>query len=539
MRAFTQHVAINLRLYFRNRMALLYGYLFPTIFLIAFWVLYRYERVPLVRHMGELLTVAVLGGACFGLPTTMVSERERGVWRRYRVTPVATGTLVASTVAARCLLLITAGLLQLVLAMVIGMPAPQHPADLVIAFSLVSFAFLGLGLVIAMMADNVPAVQALGQCIFLPMLIIGGVAVPLASLPDWAQHVSAFFPGRYAVQAIQSCVAGAGLSAVGFSLLALALIGLAGLVACARMFRWDTQQRFATSPGKRWIAVPLVAWIAVGLLAEARGTITTSARQPGESSVSTTAAPETLPGRSNANTGVNAPAAEPGQPAPPGQPAARIERPAMSAAEAAASRGSFRGGSAPAIPPDTATSPALSAPAPAWPPISSAGPKSWQAVTIEDIDRDLLFNHLPPDSGIISPIASRTEPPDPDLDAALRQLQQALADWPPGKVPDPVQRTRNYLYVLAVPDVFQRPLERFAPHVIFDRLQRESPKDDLIKILYWIAMHPEDGDDSALDQLRPLGILDVPGDTEQIRERVVLYGVKLLGRLLGRIQPSG
>ena len=46
-----------------------------------------------------------------------------------------------------------------------------------------------------MMADNVPAVQALGQCIFLPMLIIGGVAVPLASLPDWAQHLSAFFPG--------------------------------------------------------------------------------------------------------------------------------------------------------------------------------------------------------------------------------------------------------------------------------------------------------------------------------------------------------
>ena len=61
-----------------------------------------------------------------------------------------------------------------------------------------------------MMADNVPAVQALGQCIFLPMLIIGGVAVPLASLPEWAQHLSAFFPGRYAVEALQACVTGSG-----------------------------------------------------------------------------------------------------------------------------------------------------------------------------------------------------------------------------------------------------------------------------------------------------------------------------------------
>ena len=176
-------------------MALLYSYLFPTIFLVAFWVLYRFEQVPLVRHVGELLTVTALGGACFGLPTTMVSERERGVWRRYRLTPVSTATLVAGTVAARYLLLVIAALLQLALAMGLGMPLPRHPVDLLVAFTLVAFAFIGLGLVIAMMADTVPAVQALGQCIFLPMLIIGGVAVPLASLPDWAQRLSGFFPG--------------------------------------------------------------------------------------------------------------------------------------------------------------------------------------------------------------------------------------------------------------------------------------------------------------------------------------------------------
>ena len=45
-----RHILISLRLYFRNKMALIYGYLFPTIFLVAFWVLYRYEKVPLARH---------------------------------------------------------------------------------------------------------------------------------------------------------------------------------------------------------------------------------------------------------------------------------------------------------------------------------------------------------------------------------------------------------------------------------------------------------------------------------------------------------
>src|SRR5688572_15882580 len=149
------HLVTGLRLHGRNKLALLYGYLFPTLFLLAFWVLYRYDEVPLVRHMGALLTVTVLGGACFGLPTTMVSERERGVWRRYRLAPVSTGALVGSTLGARYVLLLGAGLLQLALAMALGMPAPRHPVDLWVAFTCVAWAFLGLGLVIAMLANTV------------------------------------------------------------------------------------------------------------------------------------------------------------------------------------------------------------------------------------------------------------------------------------------------------------------------------------------------------------------------------------------------
>lgn len=280
MSAFTEHVAISLRLHFRNKMALLYGYLFPLIFLAAFWVLYRYDKVPLLRHMGELLTVSVLGGACFGLPSTMVSERERGVWRRYRLAPVPTWSVVLSTIVARYVILLTAGVLQLCVALGVGMTPPEHLADLLVAFTAVSFAFIGLGLVIAMMADSVPAVQALGQCIFLPMLIIGGVAVQLASLPAWAQHVSAFFPGRYAVEALQASVTGGGLGASRFSLLALVLTGAAGCVAGAKLFRWDAQQRFMASTGKAWIVPVLAAWLAVGGLAEWRGRIAIATDAP-------------------------------------------------------------------------------------------------------------------------------------------------------------------------------------------------------------------------------------------------------------------
>jgi ABC-2 family transporter len=539
MDAFLHQFRVSLNLHFRNRMALIYSYLFPTIFLIAFWVLYRYDRVPLARHMGELLTVTALGGACFGLPTTMVSERERGVWRRYRLAPVRTGTLLASTVAARYVLLVLAGLLQVALAMGVGMPLPNHPLDLWIAFSFVAFALLGLGLVIATLADNVPAVQALGQCIFLPMLIIGGVAVQLSSLPEWAQHVSAFFPGRYAVEAMQSSVTGQGLRVMGFSLLALLLIGLAGFVAGIRNFRWDAEQRFAQRNGKGWVAVALAAWAAVGLLAESRGRIgpidivpeyATPLSPPRTTAVAAAPSSSSSSSSSSSTTTTTippaAPATEPktSAPATP-SPAIKGERntstvPAKPSAEEAAT---------PKPAPPAAT------PSTTGPPAPLPEPASWRAVTPAHID-EIMFERLPSDSGVVSPIARLDEPLDPEVEGDLEEVRSKLATWGPGQVADPVQRVRNVLYVAAVPDVFQIPLERYVAHVVFERLQGDIPKDDLIKLLYWVATHPNGGDDSAVDDLRSAGLkVNGPSDMDQTRERVMLYALKLLGRLVGKI----
>ena len=546
MTPFFQHFAVSMRLHLRNRMALVYGFIFPTIFLIAFWVLYRFEDVPLIRHMGELLTVTALGGACFGLPTTLVSERERGVWRRYRLAPVATATLVAGTIASRYVLLLASGLVQLVLAMAIGMPLPAHPLQLFIAFTLVAFAFIGLGMVIAMMADNVPAVQALGQCIFLPMLIIGGVAVPLATLPEWAQRLSSFFPGRYAVHAIQACVTGDGLLIARFSAVALLLIGSAGLFAAVMMFRWDSQQRFSAMPGKGWVAVALAAWIAVGVSAESGPRAGRVSSTP-SSTVSTITRPQP-----------SAPV-EP-QPAPPAPTEPAIVQPAPSPAEPpklpevkpvppkpAPETSAPSITTPPAEPPSTpptvppASRPPLTPPpepAPAKPLVETKA-KSWQEVTMADIDRDLIFSRLPPDEGVVTPIARSDEEPDDRIAAQLEKIQNGLPTWAPGKVADPVQRVRNLLYVAAVPDVFQMTdLEKFIPLVIFEHIQLEIPRDNLIKILYWIALHPFDGDDKAVDELRPLGLNNGPADMQETRDRLSVYAVKLLGRITGKITPQ-
>lgn len=495
MSALTEHLRLTLRLHFRNKMALLYGYLFPLIFLVAFWVLYRHEKVPLLRHMGELLTVAVLGGACFGLPTTLVSERERGVWRRYRLTPVPTWAIVTSTVLARYVIVLTAGLLQIGLALAIGMTMPEHPFDLWVAFTFVSFAFIGLGLVIATLADTVPAVQALGQCIFLPMLIIGGVAVQLASLPLWAQHVSAYFPGRYAVEALQACVTGRGIPGARFSLLALGLVGFAGCLAGAKLFRWDAQQKFASRTGKLWLVPALAAWVAVGLLAEWRGRIAVPVDKE-------------LP-------------AAPVRPAtpPPGPAPAVVPPPGPTSAPPPAAP-------IPATPPPVAVTPPPRQLAPPPP------PPPWAKLT--KADTDAIDFQVPPDHGIVAPFAPPDELPEDFMKDQVEGVRQKIATWPPGTEGDELRCIRNLLYIAAVPDAIQLPVERYMPRVVYEHLLDTYPRETLVKVLTYIVMNPEAG--MVIDDISDLGVEGAAGDPLLVRERAYLYAIKYIMRLTGRVE---
>ncbi|HVW09906.1 MAG TPA: ABC transporter permease [Bryobacteraceae bacterium] len=453
MRALLQQIAIGIRLHLRNRMALAYSFLFPAIFLLAFRILYRSERVPLLLHAGEFLTVAILGGTCFGLPLGIVEDRERGVLRRYRMLPVSQFAVPGGILITRYLLLLIAGILQLALAFAAGMPAPPHPFHLWIAFTASCGAFLAVGLVLATLASTVPAAQALGQCTFLPMLVIGGVAIPLYSLPNWAQRISSFLPGRYAVEAMQAAMSAGPHPSTHFDFVALAAIAAAGALAAFLAFRWDTAQ-----PISPWIAIALAAWLAVGLAWKPR-------------------TPPSL------------------------EPIAREE---------------------------------LRAPAEFTPP--SAAPSTvptatWRDVTLHDL-ANVAFDRLPKDDGVIAPIAAPGDEPDAETAAQLDRIYAALPGWPPGKNRDPVQRVRNLLYIAAVADIYRMdPLERFLPYAVFDQIQRAAPTNDLSQILYFIALHPNDGDDSAARRMAAFNLPDAPRDTRSLRNRAMIYSFKFLARL--------
>jgi hypothetical protein len=473
----------------RNPMALIYGWLFPLIFLAGFWALYGDDPLPLALHAGQFFTITILGSAAFGLPTQMVAEREAGLWRHYALTPAPRWRFVLALVLARAVLLAGALILQHVAARALGMPALPHPVSTMLALIMASLCFLCIGALIGSLVGNVPAVQALGQCIFLPMLIIGGVAVPLASLPDWALPLSNLLPGRHAVVAIQTAVTGTGTRAAGFELAMLAGHGALALVAAVLLFRWEPGGRVQMGRRAWWLVLVAALWLALAVLAHSRARPVPA-----------------LPDRAEAGAvadyvrGVELPA--------------RVSRILPEAK--AHPQPLLAAGGEPVVP-DPQPAPAPVAPTPELP--------------APDLDA-IAFERLPPDSGLVAPIA--VEPPDEALANALARIEQQLATWPPASAGDAVQQVRNLLLIAAVPDLLQMdPLERHLPLLVEAQLQARFGAR-LPALLAAVALDPQAGSVAARSQLPALGLPAHMGAETPVRGRMMLYAFKLLGRVTGR-----
>jgi hypothetical protein len=156
----------------------------------------------------------------------------------------------------------------------------------------------------------------------------------------------------------------------------------------------------------------------------------------------------------------------------------------------------------------------------------------WTNITEKDI-AGLDFN-VPPDQGIVSPMSGPDEEPEDFMKEQVDSVRTKLPSWPPGSDGDDLRCIRNLLYVAAVPDAIQMPVERYLPRVVYQHLLDTYPREKLTKILTYIALHPEEG--MVIDDISDLGVEGTAGDPMLVRERAYLYAIKFIARLTGRVK---
>jgi imidazolonepropionase-like amidohydrolase/ABC-type multidrug transport system permease subunit len=268
MRPYIAQIRSNLRLMGRDRSVLMFSYMFPLIFFFVFAQAFHASASPgaMSQVIAMVLIIGVLGNGFFGAGMRTVQDRETNVLRRFKVTPTnAAPIIVASMVSGLVGYLPIVFLFLFFGKIIYHAPIPTSLFSLIIFISVGLLAFRAMGMIVASVVNSAQEGQIVVQILYLPMLFLSGATFPISMMPEWVQGVAQFLPATYLFQGIESIMIG-GENVLKNMVAMLALIAamLVALFAGVKLFRWEKEEKIATS-AKLWILVVLAPFFVMGI----------------------------------------------------------------------------------------------------------------------------------------------------------------------------------------------------------------------------------------------------------------------------------
>ena len=246
----------------RSKTALFWMTAFPLGFLFLFgFVMARGDARVMAVLMPGLLTTTLMSGGMFGVALPLVQQRESGLLRRLRVTPVA----AAAVAVAHGITAIVTGLFSLVIlltlaTLVFKLQIAGSWAAVAGVYLCGACALIPMGLLVGSTARDMRTAPAIANLLFFPLMFLSGSAMPFAVLPDGVKRFARLLPTTYLVDTYSSVIVrGEGLAAIAGSLAVLLAIGAVGVVLTSMLFRWEGTQPIS----RRSLATIVVAFAAV------------------------------------------------------------------------------------------------------------------------------------------------------------------------------------------------------------------------------------------------------------------------------------
>jgi ABC-2 type transport system permease protein len=232
----------------RNPRAQFFILALPLLLLVTFAGLFGSDSVEVAGQqvaanrasVPGIMGLAVLTSAFMSLTMTIVNQRESGVLKRRRATPVPAAVLVLSrAVTVTVSSVVACGLMVVVADAAFGIdPPPGGLVPALLAVVVASLCFACCGFAVAALVATPDSAQPVLQVVLLPLQMISGIYFPVSQLPDWLRHVGDAFPLAHLTSALQHAWLPTGATISWGDLGILALWGAGAAFVAARRFRW-------------------------------------------------------------------------------------------------------------------------------------------------------------------------------------------------------------------------------------------------------------------------------------------------------------
>jgi ABC-2 type transport system permease protein len=198
----------------RNRRTVFLSIALPVLLLVVLTGLYAdSDRVTVIGQTVDaqrafvpgIMALAVLTSSFMSLLMTVAGQREAGVLKRRRATPVPPIALILGRALTATGISIVAVVVMLVIADA-GYdisPPPGFELPMLLGVVCGSLCFAACGYAVAGLVTSPESAGPIVQVILLPLQLISGVYFPASGLPDWLHTVASIFPLVHITEALQ------------------------------------------------------------------------------------------------------------------------------------------------------------------------------------------------------------------------------------------------------------------------------------------------------------------------------------------------
>jgi ABC-2 type transport system permease protein len=250
---------VEVKAFFRDKMAVAFIFGLPSILLVLLGSIFGSQAAAHGVTVGQLFTAGMIAGGIMAtsfqyLAIGIATERENGMLKRLSGTPMpATAYFMGKVIQV---MVCTVAETILLMAVGIGfyhLHLPTSPGRW-LTFAWVFLLGTAASSLLGIAASSLPrSAASAAPVISLPFTVlqfISGVYVPFNDVPGWMRDVASFFPLKWMGQGMRSvflperaaALEPAGAWEHGRIALVLAVWIVAGLVLCAKSFRWQSRR---------------------------------------------------------------------------------------------------------------------------------------------------------------------------------------------------------------------------------------------------------------------------------------------------------
>lgn len=234
-------------LYLREPIATFFSLLFAPMLLVLFGSIYGNQPTPLFQGRGTVdvsipayLGLVVASVALMSLPIGVASLREKGVLRRFRLTPLRPLTYFLADTLVYLLITILGGILLVSTGLAFfGVHLPSSLGSVFLGLLLGTSAFLALGYVLVSLVRTTRAAQVVGMAVTYPLIFLSGAGIPLEIFPQGMQQFARFLPLNWLVTLMKGLWLGDSWGAHWLEVLLLAGLLTLCTILAVTLFRWE------------------------------------------------------------------------------------------------------------------------------------------------------------------------------------------------------------------------------------------------------------------------------------------------------------